>query len=225
MAEFIVQAAAPMTRLKHPRVQIVGEAGTRITLPLASELENSGLAPRYVEGERVGDVDTITKTSRPIHTISATWKMVGRDTDGNINPLVSVEPELQLLRSIARTGERFELVGYGNSAGGQWVFADLGWTDTRRRVGDNAISQADVSVVLKRVGESKMFTGALTGGAVGGAGNGALAAAAVAAGGSLMQLASAAYGNAQRWFDIADANKVLAPHRLTQSTVLSIPRP
>lgn len=223
-------------RTAHPKVVLVAEGGRRYTLPAAPPLARDGLAPRYATFERVGRKPIMARGGYELKTYNVSLLVAGRNNAGVLDDQVSVEGDLELLRSIARDGERVRWEGYGPSEAGWYRITAMSEQDIRRRHGTNEITQASVTMTLSETVDAQAHVGPVTGGvapppAAPGA-TGAVAAAPAAAvgrtytvvrGDTLAGIAIKMYKSSARWKEIADANKIADARTLKVGQVLTIP--
>lgn len=222
---------------QHPKASIVGETGNRVELPLAPLIERSGLGSRFVAFERVGRKGLNVRAGQELKSYSVTMLVVGRNGEGFIDDQVSIEPQLGVLESMAQSGERIRLEGYGPRDAGWFQITSLSDRTVRMKHGTNETTQAEVTMTLTEAGgvsSSVAHVGPLTGGAepapaapapaeVVGPAAPAGQSYTVVRGDTLWAIAGRFYGDPLQWRRIADANGITVPKLLQVGKVLTIP--
>lgn len=157
-------AARGGVRSGHPRVILRGESGIELVIPFAPPLQHDGLAARFEELDRYERKPLLTRVGPSLRRYSADFVFAKRDSHGAVNPQLSIERELQILRSLARTSERVRWVNFGASEGGSFRITNYSVRDVRRQAGTNDITVAEVHLELVEVSDAAMRVGPVTGG-------------------------------------------------------------
>ena len=211
----------------HPKVNLISEHGHRLVFALAPVLTYDGIAQRNSSYDRVGRKPVLSMLGQNIRTLSFTAMLVGRDGGGQIDPHVSIEGDLHVLRDMARQGIRVAFENAGPSSVFWYRITALSITDVRRQFASNHITQAEAAVTLSESVEAAIHVGPLTGGAAavpqsaGGIGGGR--SHTVTSGETLSGIAHRYYGDAGQYRRIADANGITNPNRIYVGQVLRIP--
>lgn len=219
---------APSRRPRtHPKMSIVSESGTVITVPYAPrETSLDGVAPTFSQVERPGREPLLLRSGDSLRQLSFDL------TFGHPDPQASIETQLQELRALARSGQRLRIVLDHTTTSNLWRMTSFSQQVTSRQHGTNHPTRATVAVSFTRAVDPVVAVGPLTGGAKPapkpppkstGAQKAAPRVHVVARGDTLSAIALKFYGNARLYPKIADANKIRNANLIRPGQKLTIP--
>lgn len=236
---------APPIPAVHPKLQILGSRGSRLTVPYAPlPVEHAGLAISWLQIDRPLRDPLAVAGSPPVRTMSFELTLQQRSWRA------SVEPWIRALQKIGKSLEVFT-VHYGPTESGLWHLDDCTVTITRRVPGTNdasaAVARLDFSAAndVARLGPMSGGAGGarptvgpkpVTAGKPKGHGSAvppkakAPAPAKPAArtytvkrGDSLSKISFRAYGTTAHWRLLADVNKIPNADLIFPGQVLKLP--
>jgi LysM repeat protein len=207
-----------------PDRKVTLKLGTEVlTLPLTSpRVEHDDIAPDWVQIERPEQTPLLRKANGRL------WRMqFDCQFRNNGRP---VEGGLRLLERFSNHGFPV-VVGYGPLEAGAWQLVGVRIRSERRQKGTNAIVRADVSLTFLRViAPAKPPPSAVAPKPPPPPKSSGTSAAAPAArvhvvrkGETLSKIAAKYYGDANRFHEIAKANKISDPNRIFPGQRLRIP--
>lgn len=208
----------------HPKVRLVGQSGTQVTVPLAPNIGLRGVTPSWSELTRSGVAPILARGAPQLRQQPVELHV------GYPDHQRSVESELHLIRLLARDGERVRWANAGpQESHGWWRITEYSQTVELRQHGTNEATRARVTLLLVQASDATVKVGPVTGGAAGSASPKAAEGKAttyrVKAGDTLWGIAQRHYGNGSKWPTIADANGVTNPKLLQVGHVLKLPAP
>ncbi len=201
--------SARVRRARHPKMEFVGDGGTRFSVPFAPlPVDHGNLAREWETVKRDLRKALLLPGAPPLRTMSFTLLLARPDNQA------SVEDYLRRLRDAAGSDQRFG-VSYGGLESGLWRITELQFSVTQRQHGTNAATRATARLTLTEAGPS-VRVGPLTGGVRPSAPPPPPARRTydVKRGDTLWGIAVRFYGNGRRWPEIARANGVRDPRKL-----------
>lgn len=234
-----ITAAPPAALAAHPKALLVAEGGPTFVLPLAPlTSEADGFTPTWGGVERDGRKPITYLDSIPLRTLSFVCT-ARTPRAGDAAGQVPIEEDvLAPLVALLATGPKLYLQRMGFTERGAWACTGLKITATARQHGTNLITRASLAFSFLEFANAGTVAkvGPVTGGAVVPPAVPAPAPAAAApapapssyvvvAGDTLVRIATRFYGVPGRWRDIATANRLPNPDRITVGQRLTIPRP
>lgn len=213
----------PVTR-RHPKLELVGDNGARVTLPFAPLGSIDGLGDEWVQVARDGGRPPILVHRGP-QLATLTLDCTFADTR---DPQASQEGLIFAVTVLARQARRVTLSSYGVLVGNAWRITGLNAAPSRRQHGTNAITAAGVTIELTAASDAVVRVGSTTGGSKTSADSATTSARRTVtanAGDTLAELATRALGDPNRGGELLDANGLRDPRSITPGQVLTVPVP
>lgn len=225
MAEVLVAVPAPAVAPAppHPKVTLTGESGS-VTFDITDrETDMENLAAVAEQVDRPGGLPLLQQRGRALPAVSLNT-VIGVDSYSSI----SIADRLAVLVNIADRFERcalaYSTLESGRALGG-WRITDLAIRVLRRRHGDNEPTRARIRLGLTAA--SDILGPATVGMKTAGPTRKAAAPRRVVLrdGQTLLEVATAAYGDGSRWAEIAEANGIrdVRRSRLPTGRLLLVP--
>lgn len=224
--------------MKSPPMVLVTETGDRITLPVGPQMSRDGYGIVFDQYERLGRKPILAARGKGLKALTFTLMVLGRGNDGVFDYTVPVSALVEQIRTVARLGQKVRIENY-NEPGWYYITA-ISDEDAMYAPPLNAVTRSSIAITLTEVSDAVIKVGPLTGGATTtpAAAVSDTAASSPAAGGgterpkvyytvvsgdTFWKIAQKFYGDGERWPEIADANKITDPRRLSVGTKLEIP--